>query len=31
MGYGAALASLFKKARETNPDVMVTPDADVQA
>lgn len=30
MGYGAALASLFKRAREINPDVMVILDADLQ-
>ena len=30
MGYGAALASLFKRAREMGPDVMVTLDADMQ-
>ena len=30
MGYGAALASLFKRAREINSDVMVTLDSDVQ-
>ena len=29
-GYGAALITLFDKARETNPDVMVTLDADGQ-
>ena len=30
MGYGAALISLFKHARELNPDVVVTLDADGQ-
>ena len=30
MGYGAALASLFKRAREIDPDAMVTLDADCQ-
>jgi len=30
MGYGAALTSLFKRAREINPDVMVTLDSDAQ-
>ncbi len=30
MGYGAALASLFRRAREINADVMVTLDADCQ-
>ena len=30
MGYGAALGSLFKKACEISPDVMVTLDADYQ-
>jgi glycosyltransferase involved in cell wall biosynthesis len=30
MGYGAALASLFERAREMGPDVMVTLDADMQ-
>ena len=30
MGYGAALISLFKRARELNPDVIVTLDADGQ-
>jgi glycosyltransferase involved in cell wall biosynthesis len=30
MGYGAALASLFKRARETNADVVVTIDGDGQ-
>jgi glycosyltransferase involved in cell wall biosynthesis len=29
-GYGAALASLFRRAREINADVMVTLDADYQ-
>ena len=29
-GYGAALITLFDKAREKNPDVMVTLDADGQ-
>ena len=30
LGYGAALASLFKRSREIEPDVMVTLDADGQ-
>lgn len=30
MGYGAALASLFRRAREIGPDAMVTLDADMQ-
>jgi len=30
LGYGAALCSLFKRARELDPDVMVTLDADLQ-
>jgi glycosyltransferase involved in cell wall biosynthesis len=30
MGYGAALASLFRRSREIDPDVMVTLDADMQ-
>ena len=30
MGYGAALRTLFKRAREINPDVMVVLDADLQ-
>ncbi|MGY0287359.1 MAG: glycosyltransferase family 2 protein [Candidatus Methanodesulfokora washburnensis] len=30
VGYGGALSSLFKKAREINPDVMVVLDADLQ-
>lgn len=30
MGYGAALGSLFRRARELNPDVMVILDADLQ-
>jgi len=30
MGYGAAIRSLFEKAREENPDVMITLDADGQ-
>ena len=30
LGYGAAISSIFKKAKELNPDIMVTLDADLQ-